>query len=345
MIRRLVFVVAIVAVLALSGYGLFRQHGLQALTRLFDEKLQSGDYLAAIAAAGKLKEVGVTSPEFDDKVSVAARLLLADEALKKAKQAAAEKRFNDAGAILRASDALSDPSFKSYEEAKKLYNEAEALAAGAAHKTAVTINSLENQAATEKTKRVVAEKETEKLAGSLKQREAALSETARKLEDSKKETEAKQSALVAEQARAQALTEQVAQESRKKFFTELKTYRDLAQKGKEQIDNALAEINGKRDVTALVYLSQGKILFEEAKNKASDLRNNRTIAAYAQAVDNLGGALGQLLEASKQLRNAIVFIDDQGGTDFTNGMSKGKAALASGADSLKLVSDVIATNL
>ncbi len=344
MIRKFILIVVIGVVVAGSGYALLREHSLRALTSLFDERLQSGDYLAAIAAAGKLKEGGVTSPELDDKVSAAARLFLADEAFKKAKQAAGEKRFNDAGAILRASDALSDPSFKYYEEAKKLYDEAEALAAGVAHKTAVTINSLENQAAAEKGKRAAAEKETEKLSGSLKEREAALSETTKKLEDSKKETEAKQSALVVEQARAQALMLQVANESKQKFFTELKTYRDLAQKGKEQVDNALTEINAKRDVTALVYLSQGKILFEEAKSKTTDLRSNRTIATYQSAVDNLVSALAQLLEASKQFRNAIVYIDEQGGVDFTNSTSKGKAALASGTDLLKAVSAVIAAN-
>ena len=41
----------------------------------------------------------------------------------------------------------------------------------------------------------------------------------------------------------------------------------MTQKGREQLDNAVVEINAKRDVTALIYVSQGKILFEEAKPK------------------------------------------------------------------------------
>ncbi|MDO8482955.1 MAG: hypothetical protein Q7S86_04020 [bacterium] len=344
MIRKTILIASVVTVIAVGSYVVFREHGLSALSRIFDERLEAGDYLAAIAAAGKLKEGSVTSTEFDEKVSSAARLLVAEDAFKKAKKAAEEKRFNDAGALLRGSEAVSDPAFKYYEEAKKLYEETEALAAGVAHKTAVTINSLENQAATEKTKRAESEKQTKKLEGSLKEREAVLTETSRKLEDSKKETEAKQSALAAEQNRSNALLEQVARESKQKFFIELKTYRDLAQKGKEQVLNALEEINAKRDVTALVYLSQGKILFEETKNKTADLRNNRTIEIYRAAVDDLANALSQLLEASKQLRNAIVYIEEQSGADFINSTNKGKAALANGALSLKSVSDSIATN-
>ncbi|KKU67554.1 MAG: hypothetical protein UX89_C0014G0024 [Parcubacteria group bacterium GW2011_GWA2_47_16] len=344
MIRKITLVAFIVVVVAVGGYAAFREYGFRALSRVFDERLKSGDYLAAIGAAGKLKEGGVASPELDDKVSSAARMLLADEAFKKAKQASGEKRFSDAGAILRASDAITEPAFKYYEEAKKLYDEVEALAAGAAHKTAVTINSLENQAAAEKTKRAVAEKQTQKLEGSLKEREATLSETTKKLEASKQETEVKQSALVAEQNRAKALLEQIEKEVKQKFFTELKTYRDLAQKGKEQVENALTEIIAKRDVTALVYLSQGKILFEETKNKTTDLKNNRTVASYRAAVEDLTNALSQLLESSKQLRNAIVYIEEQGGADFVNAINKGKAALASGAGFLSSVSNVIAAN-
>ena len=344
MIRKTALIAFLALVVVVGGYAAFREYGFRALSRVFDERLEAGDYLAAIAAAGKLKEDGVVSPELDDKVSSAARMLLSDEAFKKARKAADEKRWNDAGAILRTSDALSDPAFKYYEEAKKLYDKAEALAAGAAHKTAVTINSLENQAAAEKTKRAVAEKQTQKLEGSLKEREATLSETTKKLEVSKQETEAKQSALVAEQNRAKALLEQIEKEVKQKFFTELKTYRDLAQKGKEQVENALTEIIAKRDVTALVYLSQGKILFEETKNKTTDLKNNRTVASYRAAVEDLTNALSQLLESSKQLRNAIVYIEEQGGADFVNAINKGKAALASGAGFLSSVSNVIAAN-
>lgn len=344
MIHKFAVIISIAIVVVASGYAIFRERGLQTLSRIFNERFESGDYLAAIAAAGELKKEGASSPELDDKISAAARLLVAEDVFKKAQKAHEEKRWSDAGALLRASETVSDPAFKYYEEAKKLYEESEALAAGVAHKAAVTINSLESKAASEKTKRAEAEKKTEKLEGSLKEREAVLSETARKLEDSKKETEAKQSALLAEQNRSKALAEQVARESRQKFLNELKTYRDLAQKGKEQIDNALAEINAKRDVTALVYLSQGKILFEETKGKNSELRNNRTIEAYRSIVDNLGNSLTQFLEASKQLRNAIVYIDEQSGADFVNAMNKGKAALAGGVSSLKSVSDVIAAN-
>src|SRR3989338_1327570 len=104
MIRKIAVIISIVTVVTACGYVIFRERGLRALSRIFDERLESGDYLAAIAAAGKLKEGSVTSPEFDDKVSAAARLLVAEDAFKKAKKASEEKRFNDAGALLRGSD-------------------------------------------------------------------------------------------------------------------------------------------------------------------------------------------------------------------------------------------------
>lgn len=338
-------------VLGTGGYYLVKVQGERALARSFEKKLNAGDYLAALGAAGKLKEEGVGNAELDKKISSAARLLVAEDAYKKAQTAREEKRFADAGALLRGSDAIADPTFKYYEEAKKLYEEAEALAAGAAHRTSVTISSLEQKAAAEKTKREETEVARQKLEGNLKQTEQVVSEkqaqiaaAAERLAQSQRETEAKQAALAGAEARAKQLMEQVEKESRSKFFNELKTYRDLAQKGKEQLDNAVMELNAKRDVTALIYVSQGKILFEEAKNKTAELRNNRTPSVYQSRVDDLVKSLEQFLEASKQLRNAVVYIDEQGSAEFTGSFGKGKTALANAASYLSNVSDLIASN-
>ena len=132
--------------------------------------------------------------------------------------------------------------------------------------------------------------------------------------------------------------------AKRSFFNEFKAYRDLAKKGREQLENAVVEINAKRDVTALVYISQGKILFEEAKSKTGDLRGNRTPSLYASRVADLQKALGDFLEASKQLRNASAYIDEQGSVEFTGALNKGKTALANGASTLQSVSDFIAGN-
>ena len=292
-LKLLLSAIAVIAI-GIGGYYFVKAQGGKALARSLEEHLNSGDYLAALAAAGKLQEKGDSTPELEEKISEAARMLVAEEAFRKAKTASAEKRFADAGALLRGSDAVSNPAFKQYEEAKKLYAEAEALVASTAHETAVKIHTLEERAKTEQAKNTALEKKSAALEGKVKEKEKAIAqtqseaaETVRKLEESRKETDAKQSALIAEQARARQLMEQVEKEVKQKFFTELRTYRDMAQKGKEQLDNAVVEINGKRDVTALIYVSQGKILFEEVKNKAVELRGSRTPNAYQTRVDDL----------------------------------------------------------
>ncbi len=337
--------------LATGGYFVLKEQGLRTLAASLEESLAAGDYLAALAAAGELKEKGATKPKLDETIAEAARLLVAEDAFKKAQVALEEKRFADAGALLRGSDAVADPAFKHYEEAKKLYEEAEARAASLAHQTAVTISSLENQAAAEKAKRVLTEAARQKLEGELRdteanvaQKQAEITAAEARLEQSRKDAEAKQAALAAEQARAKQLMEQVEKESKQKFFTELRTYRDLAQKGKEQLDNAVMEISAKRDVTALIYVSQGKILFEEAKNKATDFRANRTPSAYQGKVDDLLKALGECLEASKQLRNAVVYIEEQGSAEFSGSFSKAKTALANAVAYLSNVSSLIASH-
>ncbi|MCR4311183.1 MAG: hypothetical protein NUV54_01260, partial [Candidatus Taylorbacteria bacterium] len=351
MTRKLILIFSLVIALALVGYVGLQKYNLKNLSQLFEERFNAGDYLAAVAAAGKLREDGGDIPGLDLKISSAARFLIAEDSFYKAKQAASENRFSDVGALLRSSEAVTDPSFKYYEEAQKLYKEAEAVAAGEAHKTAAAINSLENQAAMEKSKRTAAEKQSETLSGTLKDKEATLKnkeatlvETARKLEASKKEVEVRQAELITEQARVIALAEEVEKKNKQKFFNEFTTYRDLTVKGKEQVDNALIEIVAKRDVTALVYLSQGKILFEEAKTKASDLRTNRTPAYYTAQVDDLQSAISQLLDANKLLRNAVVYIEDQESTEFINNLNSGKISLSNATNALGVVTQFINAN-
>lgn len=351
MLPKLAVGIVALGALATGGYFVVKEQATRTFSKAFEKQLAAGDYLAALAAAGELRKSGRTTAAVEEQVASAARLLVAEDTFKKAKIARDEKRFADASALLRGSDAITDPAFTNLEEAKKLYEEAEALAAGAAHRSAVTISALEARALEEKKKREETEAARKTLEGTLSEKEktlvqtkAEVAETGRQLEASRKETEAKQAALLAEQARAKQLMEQVEKENKQKFINELRVYRDMAQKGKEQLDNAVTEINGKRDVTALIYVSQGKILFEEAKSKTADLRSNRTPSAYQARVDDLVNSLGQFLEASKQLRNAVIYIEEQGSAEFTAGFSKGKTALANAVSSLSNVSDLIAAN-
>lgn len=351
MILKFVIGVVIMVVFATGGYFAVREGGARKLAATVAKRMESGDYLAALAAAGELRESGNTTPELEEQVAGAARLLVAEDALLKAKQAVFEKRFADAGALLRGSDAITNPDFKYYEEAKKLYEESEAFAAGAAHKTSVTISTLETRAQEEKKRREETEAARKTLEGALSEKEkilqaikADVTKTQRELAESQREAMAQQAAAISAEARAKALMEVVEKENRSKFFMELRIYRDMSQKGKEQLENAIAEINAKRDVTALIYASQGRILFEEAKTKSTDLRNSRTPVLYQGKVDDLVKSLEQFLEAVKQLRNTVVYIDDQNSTEFTLSLAKGKTALANAVSYLANISDLIASN-
>ena len=339
-------VVGLLAVIGLSvgGYFVAQEDSARKLGARIQSRFESGDYLAALAAAGELKEKGQEDSALDDTISQAARFLVAEVSLQKAKEAALEERWSDARALLSETDAVTDPAFKYHEEATKLLQEADALAAKQAHETAVTISTLKSRADSE-------EKKRKNLEGTLQERDTTLTkskaETAdaeRKLSDSRKEAQAQQAALLQEQARAKELMEKIETETRGKFIAEFRAYRDMAQKGKEQLDLASAEITAKRDVTALIYLSGGKILFDEAKSKTADLRAHRTPTAYQVHVDNLDRALQQLLEAAKQLQNAVVYIDEQAGSSFTGSFNQGKGALAAGVTSLGSVSDFLSAN-
>ncbi len=344
--------VAIVAVLTLVGGGYFvvREEGIRSLSTALTERLEAGDYLAALAVAGKLKEKDAGNPELEETISATARLLVAEDTFKKAKQAGEEGRFADARALLFGSDAVENQTFTHYQEARELLAEAEAFAAGKAHQTAVTISTLEEKARVEQGKRQELEQNRKKLENTLSEKEKTLSqskaetaEARQKVLESERDAAVRQQALIAEQARAKQLMEQVEKESKQKFVTELRVYRDMTEKGKAQLDNAVAEIDAKRDVTALIYLSQGKILFEEVRSKVTEFRNSRTPSAYQAKVDEFAKALDLFLEAGKQFRNTVVYIENQESAEFTGSMSKAKTALASGNGLLGTLSEFISS--
>ncbi|PIQ68916.1 MAG: hypothetical protein COV91_01450 [Candidatus Taylorbacteria bacterium CG11_big_fil_rev_8_21_14_0_20_46_11] len=339
------------ATLGVGGYYLMKADGVRTLTQAFESSLEAGDYLAALGAAGNLRTEGKITPELEEQIAETARLLVAEDAYKKAKSALDEGRYADASALLRGSPAISNIAFKYFDEATRVYEEAEALVAGEVHKTNVTISNLENKAKSEVAKNVTLQKKSTVLEGTVKTQQQAIAAqdalvtaTQKKLEQSQKDSDARQAALVIEQARAKDLMEAVAKESKQKFFTELRTYRDMAEKGRQQLVSALTEINAKRDVTALVYVNQSKDFFEDVKIKASDLRSSRTPDSYTGHVDDLLRSTEQFLEASKQFRNAVFSLEDTGSSLFTTAISNGTSALNSAVSYLSNVSNLIVSN-
>lgn len=338
------FVVA-AGVAALGVYEVARIYSVQSLKESIGSTLQAGDYVAAIAAYDALQKASPAEAVAEKgNMATAQRLLAAEEDLNRAKRAAERAEWGDVRALLRESEATRNDAFARHREAQELYNLAEAYAAGERHETAVALEELKGTATTEKSKRAQAEEKGSVLQSALSQKEKELGTRDRELTEVKRRADETKVQLAAEEARTKELTGQVEKEVKQKFFNEFKTYRDLAQKGREQLDNAVTEIQAKRDVTALVYVSQGKILFEEAKNKTNDFRSNRTPSAYQSRVDDLQKALGEFLEASKQLRNAVVYIEEQGSTEFTTGFDKGKTALANAVSYLSGVSEFISGN-
>lgn len=333
-----------------GGYFVAEEIGVRNLKGAFEGSLGSGDYLAALGAAVGLKEKVGEDPDIDKKIMDAARMLVAEDALRKAKAAREEKRYGDAAAFLRSSDAVSDPAFKYYVEAIELFKEMEALAAAEAHKTSAKIGTLEQRAESERAKREAAEKNTAKLQGTIKEKEQAIGAAAAQIQnaaaalaESKKEAEAKQAALNAAKERERKLAEEAEKESIRKFVSELKAYKDMTAKGRSNLDNAIVEINGKRDVPALVYVSQGKVLIEEARTRVTELRS-RAPSGYGGRADDLLTALAELLEAAKQIQRSSIYIEDQGSSEFTDSMGKAKTALSNASSFLSNVSNFITTN-
>ena len=338
------FVVA-AGVAAVGVYEVARIYSVASLKESIGSTLQAGDYVAAIAAYDALQKASPEeAAEEKGNMATAKRLLAAEEDLKRALRAAERAEWGDVRALLRESEALQNSAFARHREAQELYNLAEAYAAGERHEAVVALEELKGTATTEKSKRAQAEEKGSALQSALSQKEKELGTRERELTEVKRRADDTKAQLVAEEARTKELVGQVEKEVKQKFFTELKTYRDLAQKGREQFDNSVVEIQSKRDVTALVYISQGKILFEEARNKTNDLRSSRTPSAYQSKVDDLIKALNEFLEASKQLRNAVVYIEEQGSTEFAAGLGKGKTALANAVSYLSAVSEFIAAN-
>lgn len=336
------FVIA-AAVAAGGIYEAARLYSVKSLKDTIGSELKAGNSLAAIAAYDALEKTAPKEAAGERAhLATARRLLAAEEDWKRAQAAAGKNEWGDVRALLRESEAISNESFARHQEARKLYNLAEAYAAGARHEAAVTLEELKGAASDEKTRRSKAEEKGTALESALSEKSQELSVRERELVEVKRRADETKEKLAVEEARTKGLAEQVEKEVRQKFFNEFKTYRDLAQKGIGQLNNALAEIQAKRDVTALVYISQGKILFEEAKNKTADLRSNRTPSAYQPRVDDLLRALTEFLESAKQLRNAVVYIEEQGSAEFANGLSKGKTTLANGVSLLAAVSEFIA---
>ncbi len=328
------FIVA-AGVAAGGVYEVARVYSVKSLKDTIGAKLQSGEYIAAIAAYDSLRKASPDEAAGEKgNFATAQRMIAAEEDLNRALRAAERTEWAAVRALLSDSEAVRNASFARHTEALQLYEQAEAYAAGERHEAAVALEELKGTATSEKEKRAQAENKGSALQNALSQKEKELSTRNREFAEVQRR---------ADETKAE-LTAQVEKEAKQKFFNEFKTYRDLTQKGKEQLDNTVVEIQAKRDVTALVYISQGKILFEEAKNKVGDLRNNRTPSNYASRVDDLQKALGDFLEAAKQLRNAIAYIDEQGSAEFAAGLQKGKTALGSGASTLQSVSDFISGN-
>ena len=90
------FVVSVVAlgVLAIGGYFVVKEDGVRALRKVLRDRLEAGDYLAALATAGKIKEAGKSTEELETTITQTARFLVAEDIYRQAVKASKEERLD-----------------------------------------------------------------------------------------------------------------------------------------------------------------------------------------------------------------------------------------------------------
>lgn len=295
------------------------------------KELENGNYLTALALYSNLGNTKSWSEADQAGAEEIKRLLIAEDSFFKAEQAAKEEKWLETLVFLKESEAVSNPSFKHYSEAKSLLELAQDRVRSSEKKTQDEIAALHQSITREKATREQAEQKRSELETNLqltaqeKQKTATLLESTKRLaEESQKKTTEIQSQFEQEQKKVQALAEAAERERFKKFVSEFAIYVDLLNKGDEFLGNTINEIDQGRDITALTLITQGRALFNETKSKAEDLRANRTPGQYIGHVDNLIRAASYLNDAAKQLGTSLLYIQEKSGSEFSRFYNEGK---------------------
>jgi len=344
--------VGVILVSAIGGvsYKVVKNESIEKLRKALKENIDGGNYIAAVASFDELTQKGGVRENDEHEITRAKEFIAAEENFNRARKAALQDEWNDVRAILKDSVAVTDPKFKFYKEAQELYEEAEALVTGITHSTKVRLSELQDKAKIEKERREQEEKKRMEIEKNLKNAKENLESTKSKVDEKEKELSEKakklseaESKLLEEKKRSENLVLEVEKENKEKFFNEIKIYRDMGDKVKIQIDLAIKDMEAKRDVSALLYLSQAKILADEARNKSVSFKS-RTPNVYLAYINDLITALDNFSDSIRNLRNAVVYIENQNSSEFISNLQNGKNLLQAGSALLDRVSNYISAN-
>ena len=296
-------------------YGL-RVGALNALEEKAGIALQSGDYLASLVHYSEL-ENRAQNDEIQQKTLESKDLLVAQEIFAIAQNAAEEGEWFEVKALLERSDATTNTAFKEYKSAIDLYLEAAEKVKEIEKKIEAELFALKKEAEGEKAERREAEGRATQSAEEVLKKEKEL----QAVTEEKQATESELKIQKAETDKAKIETEK---ERLKKFGIELGIYVQMLEGGVKHLNNALVEIDNNKDTSALIFINQGKVLFNEARRKGEDLFLNRTAEDHKDEVQKLFQAAGLLVDAGRSLGSAVLYIDDKESEEFKNFLNVGK---------------------
>lgn len=315
---------SILGLLTTSSVGIYflaKSHVAESLEKEALEHFEKGDYLASVVNFSNLEKKSPNDHEaLETKIIESKDFLVAQEVLKKAQKAAGEGEWLKTKVLLEESGAMLDSSFNGYTNATDLYTEAIEKVRTLEKKIEREIAALREEARIEKGERREAEEKTTKTQKELEKTLSLKEKTEESLEAQKQET-----------SKAKEETEK---ERLKKFVLELKVYADMLVRGSGYLESALGEIENGKDTGALIFLNQGKVLFNEADEKGDDLLKNRTPEARKDSVEKLLQAAAIFVTASRNLGSAVVYIDEKESNEFKKFFENGVIAKNNGRNLL-----------
>ena len=338
MTRNIIFTIAagFLVTLFVSVVGvrtLIGEYAIQTTRHTIETALAEGDYAVALGLLTDLEaNMKTKDPKIEEDRVFATTLLIATANYEKAKVSAEQGEWFDVRALLRESDAVRNQNFIHYKDALTLLSFAEERIASLENSTAGKIAGLEEKTVKEKQHSRSLQSELEVTKEQKKQTANVLDTTKQLLEKSKQkvtETEAevehKKQLLLEEQQKVTALAAQAAREKLEKFLNEINVYVASLRDADGYITLALNEIRQKKDVSAILYVSQAKTLFDDVYGKAVGLRD-RSDETKKEWAERIVSATTDFLVTTKNLRNAVIVIDEQEGDAFISYMKKAEEA-------------------
>lgn len=298
-----------------GSYVVFKQQFSSSLEERAAAAFAEGNYLASLRYYSELKETteATEDPLIKEKVDESKNLLVAEEILKKAQEAAAEGDWFEVKALLQKGDVSLNTSFKEYKEAIDLYVEASNKVKALEKKIETELGDLREEALSEKTKREQVERKVEET-------KEELQTTIAKGE--KREAELREEIQVTAAEKAEA-EKKAANERLQKFLNETELYLGMLEKGASKLSESVDEINKDKDGTALALLNQAKTLFDEVSDRAEELLNNRTEEAHKDEVQKLLQATAILITSSRNIGTAVFYLDQKTSSEFTTFLQNG----------------------